>query len=147
MDDHVKVFFQLEPDEDGWPPGSVESVWARPSDCEGECVIANVPFFTRDATIGDTVQIRKDDDGVRWFVKVVKHSGNSLIRIIVPDLGSIEEVNKHLVALGCETELAQAHKLLACSIPPCVKLSDVQAYLEAREQAGSLGYEEAILWD
>ncbi|MFJ4406897.1 hypothetical protein [Streptomyces sp. NPDC088910] len=27
-DDHIKVHFRLETDEDGWPPVSVESLWA-----------------------------------------------------------------------------------------------------------------------
>ncbi|MEV6281360.1 hypothetical protein [Kribbella sp. NPDC051770] len=27
---HVKVRFELEPDEDGWPPASSEGLWAVP---------------------------------------------------------------------------------------------------------------------
>lgn len=26
--DHVKVHFRMDVDEDGWPPASVESLWA-----------------------------------------------------------------------------------------------------------------------
>lgn len=144
MDDLVKVFFQLQPDEDGWPPISVESVWAKASDCENEYVIDNVPFFAHDATIGDTVQVRKED-GIRCFEKVVKRSGNSLIRIIVDDLISIEEVKNRLAALGCDMELAEPHRLLAVSIPPSVKLSDVQEYLRTQARAGVLDFEEPIL--
>jgi hypothetical protein len=33
-----KVFFKLEPDEDGYPPVGVESVWAEENE-DGTCVL------------------------------------------------------------------------------------------------------------
>jgi hypothetical protein len=41
---HVKVLFQLEQDEDGYPPASVESLWALPKG-EGLFQVDNIPFF------------------------------------------------------------------------------------------------------
>lgn len=142
----VKVFFQLEPDEDGWPPVNVESVWAHPGEVEGEYVIDNIPFFTREATDGDVVAVRHDDNGTRWFDEVVRPSRNSLIRIIFHDDDQVDPVRERLKALGCATEYFGAYHLLAVSIPPREDLVIVQNELREREAAGHLAYEEAILW-
>ena len=82
MADGVKIHFQLEQDEDGYPPVAVESVWAQPAGQTGEYIVDNVPFFTRDATIGDTVRVR-EDDGNLWFERVVARSTNSLVRVVM----------------------------------------------------------------
>lgn len=144
MDNHVKVHFHLQPDEDDWPPATVESVWAKRSSGENEYVLANVPFFACDATIGDTIRVRQDD-GNLWFDKLVQDSPNSLIRIIVEKPENIEEISNHLITLGCETELYRHYNLIAVSIPASVSLSDVQRWLQTQKNAGTLDYEEAIL--
>jgi hypothetical protein len=140
----VKLFFQLVQDEDGYPPVGVESVWANPGASPGEYVLSNVPFFVRDATIDDIVQAR-EVDGQLWFDRRVSGSQNSLIRITFHDRACWGRVNEHLCALGCLTEYAGQFNLLAVSIPPTVKLSDVQEYLQAEAGAGNVGYEEPIL--
>lgn len=71
----IRVHFQLEQDEDGYPPIAVESLWAEPSAQPNEYVIDNVPFFVRIATIGDTVRVR-EEDGNRWFDSLVHRSKN-----------------------------------------------------------------------
>lgn len=140
----VKLFFQLVQDEDGYPPVGVESLWANPGANPGEYVLANVPFFVRDATIDDIVQAR-EVDGNLWFERRVSGSENSLIRITFHDQECWVRVNERLCALGCSTEYARPYNLLAVSIPPTVKLSDVQDYLQAEAGAGNIGYEEPIL--
>lgn len=144
MDNRVKVHFQLQPDEDGWPPATVESVWAKSGLHENEYVIDNVPFFAHEATIGDTVQVRKEG-GNLWFEKVLQDSPNSLIRIIVKDPNMIEEISDKLISMGCDTEGYKNYKLLAVNIPATVSLVTVQDFLKLQEEAGLLGYEEAIL--
>jgi hypothetical protein len=140
----VKVHFRLVQDEDGYPPAAVESVWAQPTTKPGEYVLDNVPFFAREATIGDVVLVR-DEDGHLWFDKVVRRSQNSLVRVVFFDRTCVERVNERLVSLGCSTEYITAHNLLAVSIPDTVSLRDVQGYLQSEAGSGILDYEEPIL--
>lgn len=140
----VKVHFRLVQDEDGYPPVSVESVWAGAGTSGGEYVIDNVPFFAREATIGDVVQVH-DEGGHLWFDKVLRRSGNSLMRVVFFDHAAVESVNERLMGFGCSTEYFKAHNLLAVSIPSGVNLREVQGYLQAEVSAGTLDYEEPIL--
>ncbi|MCI0671616.1 MAG: DUF4265 domain-containing protein, partial [Myxococcaceae bacterium] len=138
------VHFRLTQDEDGYPPVAVESVWAQPGANVREFVIDNVPFFTREATLGDTVSIR-EEEGHRWFEAVLHPSRNSLVRIVFFDRTCVDRVSAHLTGLGCSTEYLREHNLLAVSIPESVRLRDVQDYLQSEAAQGTLDYEEPIL--
>lgn len=140
----IKVHFQLAQDEDGYPPVTVESVWARPGTNSREFVIENVPFFAREATLGDTVLIR-DENGSHWFEAVLHSSGNSLIRIVFFNRLRLDRVRVDLLALGCELEYFEEYNILAVSIPKSVRLTDVQQYLQAEAGRGDIDYEEPIL--
>jgi len=140
----VKVYFQLAQDEDGYPPVAVESVWAQPGANRREFVIDNVPFFAREATLGDTVVIT-EEAGTRWFQAVLHRSSNSLVRIVFFDRTCVQRVSDHLTALGCSTEYMREHNVLAVNIPDSVRLTEVQAYLQAESALGTLDYEEPIL--
>lgn len=140
----VKVHFRLVRDEDGYPPAAVESLWAAPATEPNEYVIDNIPFFARNATIGDTVRVR-EEEGHQWFESVVLRSLNSLIRVVFFDRTCIERVGERLVALGCSIEYSKDHNLMAVNIPHSVKLTDVQAYLKTEADTGSIDFEEPIL--
>lgn len=140
----VKVHFRLVQDEDGYPPVAVETLWAERGANAGEYVIDNIPFFARDATIGDTVLVR-EEEGNHWFERLVRRSQNSLIRVVLFDETCLERVSAHLVAQGCLTEYLRDHSLLAVSIPVTVKLADVQRYLQVEASTGNIDYEEPIL--
>lgn len=142
--DSVKVHFRLVQDADDYPPASVESVWAHKTTGPGEYVLDNVPFFAREATIGDVVLVH-EEAGDLWFCGVARRSENSLIRVVFCDPAAFEKVNGRLVALGCTTEYLEAHHLLAVCVPSEVKLRDVQDYLRSEARAGKLDYEEPIL--
>src|SRR5690349_21666617 len=98
MGDLVKVHFRLEQDEDGYPPAGVESVWAQKGAKENEYIIDNVPFFARDATLGDTVTVR-EEEGRLWFERIVHRSGNSLIRVVFFDRNMVQSISDRLSAL------------------------------------------------
>jgi hypothetical protein len=144
MTDQVKVFFHLNQDEDGYPEVSVESVWAKPTGCADEYIVDNIPFFIREATIGDTLKVIKED-GVLWFDSLLRGSGNSLIRVVFFEDLSKEKVNEKLNAMGCSTEYSKDHNLLAVNIPAEVNLPDVQAYLQSESDLGRIDFEEPIL--
>jgi hypothetical protein len=140
----VKVHFRLTQDEDGYPPIAVETVWAQSGPSQDEYVVDNIPFFARDATIGDTV-LAIEDDGRLWFEKVTCPSRNSLVRIIFFDLSCVDRVNARLVSQGCSTEYLREYGLLAVNIPGDTSLMDVQSCLQAEAKAGNLDYEEPVL--
>ncbi len=144
MTDGVKIHFQLEQDEDGYPPVAVESLWAQPAGEPGAYILDNVPFFTRDATIGDTVHVR-EEDGNLWFESVLARSTNSLVRVVFFDRGAVQDISRQLESLGCSVEYIAAHNLLAVSIPGKVPLGSVQLCLQDEASADKIDYEEAIL--
>jgi len=65
-DENVKLFFTLVPDEEGYPPFSVESVWGKLTAVAGQYVIENIPFFTREATLGDVVHAVRINDRLEF---------------------------------------------------------------------------------
>jgi hypothetical protein len=140
----VKIHFHLTQDEDGYPPVAVESLWAEPGSKPSEFVIDNVPFFVRDATIGDTVLVRKEDGG-HWFERLLSRSQNSLIRVVFFDRSIINAISQKLVAMGCFIEYSREHNLMAVSIPGIVPLGGVQAYLQSEAGTGRIDFEEPIL--
>ncbi len=140
----VKINFCLEQDEDGYPPVAVESLWAEPVENLGEYIIDNVPFFARNATIGDTVLVR-EEDGMYWFDRLVSRSSNSLIRIVFFDRSCTEKIGERLTIMGCATEYLRERNLMAVSIPDTVALKDVQTYLQSQSNAGKIDFEEPIL--
>lgn len=144
MSDHVRVHFQLTPDEDGYPPVGVETLWVETSANATEYVIDSIPFFVRDATVGDTIAVR-EEEGQRWFDSVVAESSNSLIRVMVYDRSRVPAVREQLRALGCETEYNGHHNLIAVNVPSTTSLARVQEFLAQEATADRVGYEEPIL--
>jgi hypothetical protein len=142
-DDQVKILFSLTQDSDGYPPVSVESVWAiaLPS---GTFVRDNSPFFAREATLGDEVEASSNDDGL-WFSRLRTSSGSSLLRVVIFDATRTDELLRRLGILGCVMERYEDRKLIAVSVPSSVSLDAILVYLRAESLHGWLDYEEAIL--
>ncbi|MBS0555483.1 MAG: DUF4265 domain-containing protein [Proteobacteria bacterium] len=138
-----KINFCLMPDADGYPPVSVESLWANPSG--NNYVIDSIPFFTSEATLGDLVRVKRGEGDALWFEGVERPSGHSLLRAVFFDEASVGEVIASLVAAGCDTERMNVFKLLAIDVPEDVSLADVQRILQQESAAGRLDYEEPIL--
>ena len=144
MDQQVKISFALERDPDDWPPFQVETLWADLAPSDGHYVIDSAPFFSRAATIGDVVEATAEGADLR-FVRLIRTSGHSLIRVIVRELASLETLAKWVREMGCYTEGFANFKLLAIDVPLDVKLCEVQRFLREENERGTLDYEEAIL--
>jgi hypothetical protein len=139
-----KIWFRIVQDEDGFPGFGTESMWAQPGLRPGEYVVDNIPFFTSEATLGDTIEVR-EEDGLPWFSSIVSQSRNSLLRVVF-FRPCVDAVNATLVSLGCGTELMTKPQILSVSVPETANLEAVQAYLRSEAAAGNVDYEEAILW-
>ncbi len=143
MNAAVKVNFRITQDDDGYPPVAVESLWANPLGAHFE--IDSIPFFTRDATVGDLVRAAPDSDGSLWFSGIEHASHNSLIRVVFFDPDCTESVAKKLESFGCGSEGMKSYKLLAVDVPERVDLVEIQNFLRVEASAGRLDYEEALL--
>lgn len=144
MNDLVKVFFKITPDSEGYPSIGAESVWARETNVSSEYEVDNIPFFARDATLGD-VLFADTEDGILWFKKIIRRSSNSLIRVVFFDHNALDRLSGSLLQLGCQTEYSKDFNLLAISVPGTVHLNAVRSYLESEKEGGSIDFEEPIL--
>ena len=143
MKNHVKVLFRLTQDADGYPPVAVEGIWATQESAD-TFTLDNVPFFTREATLGDTVSAKEEGHNL-WFAGMSIRSRNSLLRVVLFDAFRVQELRQRLTDLGCSTEWDQSHKLVAVNVPETARLTAVQSYLQAEAARGWLDYEEPIL--
>jgi hypothetical protein len=145
----VKLCFELEREDEDWPPVRTENVWARPVG-DDEYELDNIPWFARGVAIGDRVRAFRDDDGVLTFRDKVAWSGRYTIRVIPTAEGSsreqIEEVIAAFHPLGAECEGGlPAFKIVALDIPPTARLSEIKALLEQGEAEGRWGWEEGCV--
>jgi Domain of unknown function (DUF4265) len=141
----VRVQFRLQTDEDDYPPASVESIWATPVAESDEFVIDGIPFFVRDATVGDRIRASIDSDGIAWYDSVVGRAGHSLLRVVFFDLSAGDAVASTLRQFGCSFEWLRQRNLLAVDVPPETSLDEVQRYLASTAERGVIDYEEALL--
>jgi hypothetical protein len=90
---YVKLLFELEQDEDGYPPASAETLWALKV---GESLfkIDNIPFFALGVAVNDIVSAVPEESVFR-FKEVVHPSGHSTIRVIVYDPSDVPAVRAH----------------------------------------------------
>jgi hypothetical protein len=144
----VKIRFELEPDDDGWPPVGGESLWAFDLG-QDRYRLDNTPWFVRGVACYDVVEaVAPNADSVPVVSRVVEHSGHLTVRVLpLDDHGVdvlatlIEEFN----ALGVDCEGDQHHGLLALDIPPSTLLAPIKEYLDSGEANGRWEYEEGLV--
>ncbi len=139
----LQVTFRLKQDEDGYPPYMFESLHAAPLE-DGTYEVANIPFFSYDAALGDVVKVKEepDEDGL-FFDELIRESGNSVIRVNLRDKLELPRLAEQLRAMGCESEAL--HTWLAVSIPAQVSYSPILRLLLQGEASDRWGFEEAVL--
>ncbi|MCI0358766.1 MAG: DUF4265 domain-containing protein [Planctomycetaceae bacterium] len=138
-----KVLFRLERDAEGFPPADVEGVWADEAG-EGKFVLDNIPFFARQATLGDVVSVNRIGDEL-FYDSTEQPSGNSLVRVVMFGGRDPQELRSRLRAIGCSSELSHLPSLFAVNVPPSVDIGQVRALLDEGSALDQWDYEEAIL--
>lgn len=139
-----KITFNIVQDADGYPPFASESVWASSTENPYEYVVDNIPFFAREATLGDRIRARQIGNEL-VFETIVQKSSNSLVRVVVYDPSQVDAVRAQLKALGCTTEAFGPRPIIAVDIPARVDLARVRNYLDPLETNDVLTYEEPLL--
>jgi hypothetical protein len=141
----TKISFHVSQDEDNYPPVSAEALVVKPVGQPDEPEIAEIPFYVREATLGDIVRVETDDDGVWWYIGMVQRSGNSLLRIVFFESQERVRIESALTNQGCQTAFLEHGGLLAVNVPPSTSLAAVQALLASESARGVLDYEEPLL--
>src|SRR5688500_15878077 len=138
---YVKLLFDLEQDEEGYPPASAETLWGIKAG-EGLFKIDNIPFCVLGGAVNDSVSAQREDVVFR-YKEVVHPSGHSTIRVIVYDPLDVPAARELFHQLGCSTEQSHLPRLFAIDVPPSVSLERVRQLLDAGKQEERWGYEEA----
>ena len=138
-----KILFEVQRDDEGFPPCDIEGVWATET-VDGCYVLDNIPFFAREATYGDMVQVRREG-GEYFYHSTIERSGNSLFRIMLYGDSNPEFVMEELQDLGCQVEQSHIPELIAVGIPPNADFPKIKGYLDHGCQSDKWDYEEAIL--
>ncbi|MDV5149484.1 DUF4265 domain-containing protein [Streptomyces sp. SBC-4] len=133
----------MEIDEDGWPPASVESLWAVDLG-DGTVRLDNTPWFVRGVASGDIIRVQPDDEGVLWAGESVEPSQNCTIRLIVlKDAGSAaarQSVLEVFHRLGTTGEGIERFGMVVLKVPPQADLlKSASCWSTARRRRGGTG--------
>ncbi len=145
--DFVKVRFDLEVDEDGYPPVGSESLNAI---VLGENIfqLDNTPFFVEGIAIGDVVEaFQTPESGDKYvFSKIISTSLDQSLSIIFLDSSVEETVFQKLKAHGCYCEYGEFRNghlsMLAVSVPSAAKYEEIMCYLLELESQDILSVAE-----
>jgi hypothetical protein len=140
---HVKILFHLEQDEDGYPPASVETLWAFELG-EGLYKIDNTPFFATGIAVEDVISA-EPEAGMLVYKEVVHPSGHSTLRVVVYNHDEVPEVRGLFKQLGCPTEQSHLRGLIAIDVPPSVSWDELKRVLDTGRAQDRWDYEEACL--
>ena len=139
----VKVRFELERDDIGYPPFDSEGLWAEPLGAD-RYRIDNTPWYARNLAVNDVVEASQDRNGVLWAAKVVHRSGNMTVRVIWDPVGPdavLDSVLAAIMTVGADGE-GDGKRLLAVNVPSGVALAPIKRLLRDGEVLGRWAWEE-----
>lgn len=140
------VVFELDVDEQGWPPVSSERLWAF-SLGDHLYRIDNPPWFVHDLAVGDVVRaVAPNVDSYPVFQEVVERSDHVTVRIICfrdgPLAGDLQKVIDAFAPFGIHCEGAGQYGMVALDIPGDAPLRGIRARLVEGSTNGSWEYDE-----
>jgi Domain of unknown function (DUF4265) len=142
-DKHVKVFFKLEQDGDGYPPADCESLWAVDLG-DNTYQIDNIPFYVVGLSSNDIVTAQISS-GQLEFSKILVQSDHSTLRVVVFEKSLTDTLREQFKKIGCDTEAHGAANLLAVDIPSTVNYKKVSEILSMYVDIGKIDFEESAL--
>lgn len=132
----IELLFELQPDEDGWPPVAIEGLWCDP--IHGHHRVATCPLFVRGLSVGDLIDVRLRSTGEVAHFDVVEASGNSTMWVVFWEKHLAEPILGRLRAKGCDTTTFGGWKEVPhCSVnvPEHVDFAQIDTILEPEERA------------
>lgn len=113
------------------PDGEIETPWAEALG-DGLYRLDNLPWYAYGVSDDDVVEASPTEAvGVFDFVRVVRPSGNRLVRVVFEDDDEGRPTLEQLTRMGCHYEGANP-SYVAVAIPPAVDLGAVAAFLTER---------------
>ena len=139
-----KVFFNLEV-IDGYPPVSMESIWAEVTE-EGYFKINNIPFYSKEISLGDIVSVIQKEENYLLYDKTIINSKNSTLRIVFfnENRKFKDNILTKLIDLGCGSEAFNVN-FYAINIPIQVDIEEIYIFLDGFVEANDLDYDTGYL--
>ncbi|WP_052559415.1 DUF4265 domain-containing protein [Enhygromyxa salina] len=141
----AKIVFELEPDEDGFPPIGSEGLHATPLE-DGSFVLDNTPFFVTEVALGDRIAADpiSGTEGKFAFSHVLEPSSAKSISIIFLVKELEQGILDNLRSRDCYCEFAEirALRMLAVSVPETCNYDELRAYLMKHEADKALSFAE-----
>lgn len=139
-----KLFFNLEV-IDGYPPVSMESIWAEVTE-EGYLKINNIPFYSKEISLGDIVSGIQTEENYLLYDKTIIHSKNSTLRIVFFNENQKfkDKILTKLIDLGCESEAFNVN-FYAINIPIQVDIEEIYNFLDEFVETDDLDYDTGYL--
>lgn len=145
----IKVRFNLEIIEDGFPPIGVETLNGV---LIGDNIVKlnNTPFFAKSVAVDDILRcIETNKTGVYEYEKLVTPSGNKAISIIFLDDSCKENVYQYLKGHGCYCEYGEfgGFNMLAVAVDKKLEYDELESFLQMNQDSGIISYAELCFWD
>ena len=139
-----KLFLNLEV-IDGYPPVSMESIWAEVTE-EGYLKINNIPFYSKEISLGDIVSGIQTEENYLLYDKTIIHSKNSTLRIVFFNENQKfkDKILTKLIDLGCESEAFNAN-FHAINIPIQVDIEEIYNFFDEFVETNDLDYDTGYL--
>ena len=139
-----KLFLNLEV-IDGYPPVSMESIWAEVTE-EGYLKINNIPFYSKEVSFGDIVSGIQTEENYLLYDKTIIHSQNSTLRIVFFNEHQKfkDKILTKLIDLGCEFEAFNVN-FYAINIPIQVDIEEIYIFLDEFVETDDLDYDTGYL--
>ena len=151
MSDLVKIRFDLDQDDSGWPPAGSEGLWAAPVG-PNRFRLDNTPWFVRGVAADDIVEATPDSTGALRFVRVLERGSRVVVRVIPredgPLRGDRQAVLDQFVDLGITGEgMDSPVNMVALDIGPDAPVAAAKSRLDQGEADGRWYYEEGCVTD
>lgn len=143
----TKVAYRLDPNEDGFPPISVELLNATQLSPD-TFRIENAPFFAPNVSYHDTVRARESDvEGQFDFLELLQPSDFTSVSIILFDSAMDEFLMDLLRGMNCVLEYGEfgAYRVLAVAVPSTADYPSLRTTLTELEGRGLISFAELSL--
>jgi len=124
----VSLAFDLDV-EDGWPPVAVECLPFRVAH-EGQVALVP-PFFMKDLSVGDVLEVTLDADRrVQSWLHVARSERTTIWLLRLQPSDTINVVLAQLRALDCNTSALEQAGVYAIDVPESVPIAAVDTVLD-----------------
>lgn len=140
----VKIAIQLDRNEDGFPPISIELLNADQVS-DDTFRIRNAPFFAPNVAYRDLVRAKPSSVvGQFDLLELVESSPFTCISIILLDTTLDQFMMDLLRGMGCVIEYGEfgAYRVLAVAVPPAADYASLRATLDDLEARELISYSE-----